>query len=169
MKTIEECRNVPALAETLWTERHLVEHLLYRLVSARLLLASEERRFLGAALAEVEETMARLWDAETARSAALASVADDWREPRESVTLGRLIEECPPPWGEMFADHQAEFQRLATEIEQTAAENRRLASVSLTSISDSLSSLIGNAPQTYTAAGRADTAAAAPTRVNQVL
>lgn len=143
MRTAEECRHLSTLADTLWVERHLVEHLRYKLVSARLLLAADERRFVPRAVTEVDQVMARLWAAEAERDRAVTRVARDWRVPEAELTLLRLTLESPPPWDTVFDDHRETFQRLADEIEATARENRRLASGALQAVRTSLSTLTG--------------------------
>ncbi|HEX9887874.1 MAG TPA: flagellar export chaperone FlgN [Nitriliruptorales bacterium] len=154
MRTIEECRHLPALAQTLWAERHLVEHLLYKLVAANLMLAADDRRFVSRALDEVDAVVERLWDAERARSSAVAEVARHWRVPADEVTLSRLGSECPEPWGSMFDEHRDAFDRMTAEIERTADDNRRLASVALSDIRASLAALSGPQARTDTARGQ---------------
>lgn len=169
MRTIEECRHLPSLAETLWTERHLVEHLLYKLVSAKLVLAADDRRFVSQALDEVDRVVELLSEAEHARTTAVEAVASDWGVTPGEVTLGELAAESPEPWGSMFDEHRIAFDRMTAEIERTADENRRLASVALRDIRESLGALSGPQTQTYTAQGQPGGYETVPTRVDRVL
>lgn len=150
------------LADTLWSERHLVEQLLYKLVVAKLILAADERRFVSAAIGEVERAVARIRDAEHQRQAALAAVARDWGRRSSELTLSVLAEEAPEQMRSVFEDHRTGFQELSTEIEETAAENRRLASGALSNVQEAIEALTGAAPTgpTYTAEGRAQAATA---------
>lgn len=159
-----------ALADTLWAERHVVEFLLYKLTVAKLLLVSDERRFVSAALSEVEQVVARLRDAEDRRQAALAAVAQDWRRPASEVTLSVLAEQTDEPMRGVFDDHRKGFLELSLEIEETAAENRRLASGSLNSIQEALDALTGTASgPTYTASGRTQSPQVGPSQWDQTL
>lgn len=159
-----------ALADTLWAERHVVEFLLYKLTVAKLLLVADERRFVSAALSEVEQVVARLRDAEDRRQAALAAVAAEWRRPAADVTLSVLAEETAEPMRGVFDDHRKGFLELSLEIEETAAENRRLATGSLNSIQEALDALTGTAAgPTYTASGRAQSPHVGPSQWDQTL
>lgn len=159
-----------ALADTLWAERHVVEFLLYKLTVAKLLLVADERRFVSAALSEVEQVVGRLREAEERRQAALTAVANEWRRPANEVTLSVLADETSEPMRGVFEDHRKGFLELSVEIEETAAENRRLASGSLNSIQQALGALTGG-PQTptYTATGRTQSPDVGPTQWDRSL
>lgn len=159
-----------ALADTLWAERHVVEFLLYKLTVAKLLLVADERRFVSAALSEVEQVVARLRDAEERRQAALAAVAAEWRRPAADVTLSVLAEQTDEPMRGVFEDHRKGFLELSLEIEETAAENRRLASGSLNSIQEALDALTGTGSgPTYTSSGRTQAPRVGPSQWDQSL
>lgn len=162
--------HLEALADTLWAERHLVEFLLYKLTVAKLILAADERRFVSVALSEVERVMAGLRDAEERRNEAVAAVAADWDRPLRELTLSVLAEEAPEPMRSVFADHREGFLELSTEIEETAAENRRLASGALNTVQRALDALTGEQTgPTYDAAGRQRPGQAGPTTWDQAL
>ena len=55
------------LVETLWYERRLLEFLLFKLVSANLVLSSADRRYVGPAVDEVEQVLERVRRAESDR------------------------------------------------------------------------------------------------------
>ena len=158
------------LADDLWSERHLVELLLYKLVTAKLLLAADERRFVTLALDEVGRVVDALHDAEARREAAVRAVAAAWAVPVEAVTLHELARQAPEPMRTVFADHATAFLELTAEIEETASTNRRLASATLGHVRASLDALTGpTQTTTYTATGRRGAAAAAPVRLDRVL
>lgn len=163
-------RDLEVLAGTLWDERHVVEYLLFKLVTAKLVLAADERRFVALALDEVERVLRALRDAEQRRAAAVAVVAANWGVPTDDLTLAELASRAPASYRSVFADHRDGFAKLAVEIEETAATNRRLASTALTHLRTSLGSLTGPAVgQTYTAEGRPDLRVTTPMRLDQVL
>jgi len=158
------------LADTLWAERHVVEFLLYKLTVAKLMLVADERRFVSAALSEVEQVLTRLRDAEERRQAALNHVAAIWQRPASEITLSFLADKTAEPMRGVFEDHRKGFLELSVEIEETAAENRRLASGSLNSVQQSLDALTGGAQApTYTATGRTQSPSSSPTSWDQSL
>jgi hypothetical protein len=159
-----------ALADTLWAERHVVELLLYKLVAARLLLAADERRFVHLALGEVERVLAALRTAEEHRVAATEALAAVLGLPADAVTLPELAVSAPEPLRSVFADHQKGFAVLTAEIEETAATNRRLASIGLSSLEEALERISGAyQAATYTAQGRHQAAAPAAVRLDRVM
>lgn len=162
-------RELEALADTLWAERHLVELLLYRLTLAKLVLAADERRFVALAVGEVDEAVNRLREAELRRELAIAELADAWGEPASELTLTAVAERAPQPWSKVFTDHREGFRALTEEIEATSAENRRLASAGLQSVQHALDVLTTDRTGTYTAAGVAEPSSARPTRLDQTL
>lgn len=159
-----------ALADTLWAERHLVEFLLYKLTVAKLILAADERRFISLALSEVERVVTGLRDAESRRNGAVAEVARDWGRPARDLTLSVLAAESPEPMRSVFEDHHQGFQELSAEIEETAAENRRLAGGALNTVQQAIDALTGQGTATtYNAAGRTQPSTTSPTQWDQVL
>jgi len=73
MVTSAESAHMAQLADTLWYERRLLEYLLFKLVSANLVLIADDRRFVGPAIAEVDAVMNEIRRAESQRSAALST------------------------------------------------------------------------------------------------
>ena len=170
MTTPPPSERLHALADTLWAERHLVELLLFKLTTAKLLLADDERRFVTLALDEVGRVVDSLHEAEQRREAAVAAVAAEWGVATEELTLGELARRAPEPLRTVFADHATAFLDLAAEIEETASTNRRLATATLGQVHASLDALTGDASvTTYTADGRHGAATTAPLRLDRVL
>lgn len=163
-------RELEALADTLWAERHVVEYLLFKLITAKLILAADERRFVTPALDEVERMVTALRSAEVRRASALATVARAWSVNVDALTLSELADRAPEPFGAVFRDHRDAFQSLASEIEATAQENRKLASSSLTHVQETIDALAGPpAGHTYTASGRHDATTTSALRLDEVL
>ena len=96
--------------------------------------------------------------AELDRSIALAQVAEDWDVPTSTLTLDYLAERAPEPARMMFEEHQQAFRQLVAEIEDTAIENRKLATSSLRVIQAALDDLIrSETGATYGATGLRET------------
>ncbi len=154
------------LADTLWYERRLLEYLLFKLVSANLVLIADDRRFVGPAVAEVDAVMAEIRKAEEQRSEVVAAVAAEMGVPPADVGLPFLVENAPESLRATFEDHRVVFHNLVGEIEVLTKENRRLATVGLDGIQGTLGFAGGDI---YDAAGRATRTPDQPVRVNRVL
>ena len=154
------------LADTLWYERRLLEYLLFKLVSANLVLIADDRRFVGPAIAEVDAVMAEIRRAEAQRGEVVATVAQEFNVPPTAVGMRFLVENAPEALRPTFEDHQAVFMNLVNEIEMLTKENRRLATVALDGIQGTLGFAGGDI---YDAAGRATRTPDHPVRVNRVL
>jgi hypothetical protein len=154
------------LADTLWYERRLLEFLLFKLVSANLVLTSGDHRFVTPAVAEVERVMEAVRVAETDRTRVLAQCAQAMNASPADLTLSYLTQHAPPALRDDFADHRTGFMELVNEIESLTRENRRLASVSLEDLRDTL-----GLPEnlTYDAAGRRGPTSQRPTTIDRIL
>ena len=140
------------LLEKLWAERHLLEFLLFKLTSAKLILAADERYLVAPALNEVERAVELIRAAELSRSLAVARVAEEWGVSPLQLSLTYLAEHGPEATAEIFAEHRRAFLELTAEIEETAAANRRMATSALQTIRDSLSDTLGGLTGTDTTA-----------------
>ena len=154
------------LADTLWYERRLLEYLLFKLVSANLVLIADDRRFVGPAIAEVDAVMAEIRKAEGQRSEVVATVASEAGVHSSEVGLAFLAENAPEELRPTFEDHRKVFMQLVGEIEILTRENRRLATVALDGIQGTLGFAGGDI---YDADGRATRTPDHPVRVNRVL
>ncbi len=154
------------LADTLWYERRLLEYLLFKLVSANLVLIADDRRFVGPAIAEVDAVMAEIRRAEEQRSAVVNAVASEVGVPSGAVGLDFLVANSPDALRVTFEDHRSVFLDLVNEIEKLTRENRRLASVALDGIQGTLGFAGGDI---YDAAGRATRTPDHPMRVDRIL
>ena len=154
------------LADTLWYERRLLEYLLFKLVSANLVLIADDRRFVGPAIAEVDAVMAEIRRAEDQRSDVVADVAAEFGVAPAAVGLEFLVANAPDALRATFEDHRTVFMNLVNEIEILTKENRRLATVALDGIQGTLGFAGGDI---YDSAGRATRTPDLPLRVNRVL
>jgi hypothetical protein len=159
--------------DRLWTERHLLEFLLFKLITAKLILGADDRRFMSPALAEVEHVVEKIRLAEMERSLAVARLADDWGVGAHELSLKILAGRASEPYKTIFNEHREGFLRLTGEIEEVALENRRLASASLADIQSSLDTLMGTAPEqsppTYDDKGRRRADPTTPRRLDAAL
>jgi hypothetical protein len=166
MDTSPASPHLVQLADTLWYERRLLEFLLFKLVSANLVLTSGDHRFITPAIAEVERVMEAVRTAETDRNRVLEQCARALQVTAETLTLGYLSEHAPGSLRDDFADHRTGFMELVNEIESLTRENRRLAGVNLGDLRSTLG-LTSNL--TYDAAGRRGSADQGPTTVDRIL
>lgn len=166
MVTSAENAHMAQLADTLWYERRLLEYLLFKLVSANLVLIADDRRFVGPAIAEVDAVMAEIRKAEGQRSEVVAAVAREKNVSPTDVGLAFLAENAPSSLQATFEDHRKVFHELVGEIEILTRENRRLATVGLDGIQGTLGFAGGDI---YDSAGRATRTPDQPVRVNRVL
>ncbi len=167
MDTSPASPHLVQLADTLWYERRLLEFLLFKLVSANLVLTSGDHRFVTPAIAEVERVMEAVRTAEADRSRVLEACARALNLGPEALTLGFLAQNAPAALRDDFAEHRNGFMELVNEIENLTRENRRLASVSLEDLRDTL-----GLPEnlTYDAAGRrGPVSQQRPTTIDRIL
>ena len=151
MDTSPASPHLVQLADTLWYERRLLEFLLFKLVSANLVLTSGDHRFVTPAVAEVERVMDAVRTAEMDRHRVLEAAARAIGVPVDNLTLSYLASSGPAALRDDFDDHRTGFMELVNEIESLTRENRRLAAVNL----DDLRETLGlSANLTYNAAGR---------------
>jgi hypothetical protein len=99
---------VEELLAVLGRERQALEHLLFRLLEARSLLAARETRFLHLAAEDVEAATERVREVELRRALLPALDGDG--------TLRDLTRRSPSPLSGILADHRAALGRLAGEV-----------------------------------------------------
>ncbi len=158
------------LADTLWLERRLLEHLLFKLVAANLILTADAAPFVPLAIDEVEQVMNRVREAEAHRRRVVADVATHWGVEPAAVTLEFLAQTAPEPLRPAFTEHRAGFMSLVDEMERVTLENRRLAALNLETIRGTLGLAAGDADVAgYDAGGRPAHVGADPTTLDRVI
>ena len=159
------------LADTLALERRLLEYLHFKLVAANLILTtSEAAPFVALAIGEVEQVMRRVRQAETYRSRVLDELAVEWHVRVSDLSLDYIAARAPEPMRSAFTDHRDGFMDLVNEIERVTLENRRLATVNLDAIRDTLGIAAGAQPGgTYDDTGRPATGHGHPARLDQAI
>ena len=161
---------VDALVDTITAERHVVEYLLFKLVTLKLLFVADQRRFLEQAANEAERVVDNLRQAEERRSAALLAVAADWDVDAETLTLSDLARKAPQPAKEQFRSLQRTLRGLADEIEAVLEDNRRLAEGGLGDVHTLLDAVIGTSTgDIYTDSGRRHRAPPQPVQLDRAL
>jgi len=139
------------LSDVLWTERRLLELLLFKLEEEQLVLTSGRTRWLAHATREVETVLDQIRDAELGRSVEADAVAIELGlEP--GSTLQTLAQHAPAPWDDLLQAHRDAFVQLTTEIAQLADGNRELLALSHRATQETLMSL-QESVQTYDPTG----------------
>jgi hypothetical protein len=168
-------RELQRLIEVLWTSRRLLDLLLYRLVSAKLVLAADEKRFVALAFGEVERAMEKIRTCELQRSLMTARLAGAWGVQRDLVTLVYLAEHAPEPARTAFEDHRDFFLAATAEIEAVALENKKLAAVGLSEVRELMAVVVGEEAlsgvdaQSYTSVGGREVLTGVAYRVDKVM
>lgn len=154
---MNEKRALEELSQKVWEERRIVTYLLFKLTVAKLLLASDERRFVADALSEVDKTVELLRSWESTRDEALRDLAAVWRVDPAQLSLPELARRSPPPFDYTFSEHLRAFQQLAFEIDEVLEHNRALAGTSYDEVTRSIEMMTGPATTgttTYDAYGQ---------------
>jgi hypothetical protein len=140
-----------SLSAILWSERELLESVLFALTQERLILAAGETRWLNRADAQLQAAAEKLRTAEVLRAAELDALTDTLNLPHE-ITLGELASIAPEPWPLLLAEHRDALRNLAAEIDEATKQTRRLLSAGAAAIAETLQS-VGTACGGYTASG----------------
>lgn len=158
------------LIDTVSAEHDVVEYLLFKLVTLKLLFVADERRFVDKATAEVEQVVDRLRRAEQVRDEALHVVASEWDVAAEELTLGRLVRETSGEHAEKVRGLQQSFRRLADEIEALLDDNRKLAATALHNLRTLLDSVADSTgAELYTDTGRRHRVLTRPVQLDRAL
>lgn len=112
------------IAAVLERERELLEVLLFKLVETRLILESDELRFLSRATREVERARARTRQLDLLRATTVA-------RHRSGATLREMAAQAVEPWPGILRDHHELLASLVAEIEVTAHRNAEAARIGL--------------------------------------
>jgi len=162
--------HISQLADVLWYERQLMEFLLFKLVTANLMLNADERRFVAPSIAEVERVMDEIRRVESERDEVVQRVADELNIEPGSVSLSYLAAAAPEALRATFVDHRDGFMELTSEIEKVTRENRRLATVGLSGIRGTFNLLDpGDNNPIYDASGKPSGSGPRSMTLNEVL
>jgi len=117
--------SLQTFSEVLFQERRVLELLLFKLETERLLLGTGQERWLALASREVDTVLDELNKVELARSVVLAQTAPELGLGPDA-TLATLIGVVPAPWDTVFADHQRELKALMGDVLAAAESSRHL-------------------------------------------
>lgn len=153
--TDHDMASFAAVSSLLWSERELLEQVVYRLTLQRLVLTSGATRWLSRANDELNAAVSQVSGSEVLRAAEIEALAESLRLPHET-TLAELIAVAPEPWSTLLAEHRVALRSLVGEIEDLGGDVKRLLQAGMTAIRetlDSLASTVGNAGAGYDSTG----------------
>lgn len=114
-----------AFSEVLFQERQVLELLLFKLETERMLLDGGQERWLPMASREVDTVLDELNKVELARSVVLAQVAPELGLGPDA-TLASVVGVVPSPWDSVFGDHQRELKTLMGDVLAAAESSSHL-------------------------------------------
>jgi hypothetical protein len=144
---------IEQLAEAIGHARKLLDLVLFKLISTRLLIAAGQTRWITDAAAEVAAAVGAFQAASADWRDRAATVAATYGVTPDEVTIPWLAAEAPEPWRTMFVSHEEALRQLGGEIARVAAENREMADAAM----EQVTQLLGGGPavgQTYTRTGQ---------------
>jgi hypothetical protein len=112
------------VSDTLWRERELLDVLLFKLDSERLLLRAGSIRWLARSTHEVDLVLEQLQLVEITRALEVDDLAAQLGLP-QGATLSDLAAVAPTPWTELFHAHRAAFRTLIDEVATLAESNEQ--------------------------------------------
>ena len=112
------------VSDILWRERELLDVLLFKLDSERLLLRAGSVRWLARSTHEVDLVLEQLQLVEISRALEVDDLAAQLGLPT-GATLADLATVAPSPWAELFHAHRAAFRTLIDEVTDLAETNER--------------------------------------------
>ena len=112
------------VSDILWRERELLDLLLFKLDSERLLLRSGSVHWLGRSTHEVDLVLEQLRLVEITRALEVDDLAAQLGM-QPGATLSDLAAAAPTPWAELFQAHRAAFRTLIEEVTDLAEANQR--------------------------------------------
>ena len=113
------------VSAVLWSERELLELLLFKLEEEQLVLASGRARWLAHATREVEMVIEQIREAELSRAVTVDALAAELGLP-SSPSLTALADAVPAPWDDLLRGHREAFLTLTDEISGMSRSNREL-------------------------------------------
>jgi hypothetical protein len=140
----DEFEAFAAVSNLLWTEREILETVLFKLVQENTIISSGSTRWLNRADAELRAALEQMRAAEIIRAGEVEALALQLNLPLDT-TLAQLIEVAPEPWPAVLAEHRAVLRSMVHEIEAVTADNRRMLEASTRAIAETLDNLTVNA------------------------
>lgn len=149
------------LSALLWSERNLLDLVIFKLTEEQLLLTGGHTRWLPHATAEVKATIIRLRTASLAVAVEVASVAKEWGLDGEP-TLSELIAAAPSTWADILSSHRTAQTSQVAQIQALRDANEHFLRTMARSTQETLATM---RPETGTydshgAAGRSSSSSA---------
>jgi hypothetical protein len=113
------------LSSLLWSERELLELLLYKLEVEQLVLTSGKQHWLASAAREVEAVLEEIRDVELLRAVSVDAVAADLGL-APAPSLADIAQACAEPWRGIWLDHRESFTTVTAAITEMSQNNRVL-------------------------------------------
>jgi hypothetical protein len=111
------------LSTVLWRERELLELLMFKLEEERLLLTSENNKWLPFATREVEQVLERLRESGLERAMCIETLSAEWGT-GDDPTLRAIIAAAPTDaWRDNFQGHLQALTALASSIAELRDAN----------------------------------------------
>jgi hypothetical protein len=158
------------LSHTLWRQRRLLEHLLYRVEVQHLMLAANRTRWIATATRDVEQVMEQLRTEELTRAVQVAGVSAELGLGDEP-SLAQLIASSPSPWDEILREHHAAFLAMTSELEELTRHNRELLTRGYHATRELLAAITDGPLQAggYSAAGSSTSFRPPPSTIDRVV
>ena len=112
------------VSDTLWRERELLDLLLFKLDSERLLLRAGSVRWLARSTHELDLVLEQIQLVEITRALEVDALAAQLGL-ASGATLSDLAAVAPTPWKELFHAHRAAFRTLIDEVTALAEANQQ--------------------------------------------
>lgn len=148
--------------------RELLEQLVYKLETQRLLLAAGKTRWLPFAEAELAAVVAAVTEVELAREHASGRVAAELGLP-SSTRLEELIDHLDPRWSEVLRGHRMHLLSLYAQAEDASHGNRETAARGLAQTREVIASLADDGVDVYDPEGHASSITLSARRLDRMV
>ncbi len=138
----DEISGFAEVASLLWTEREILERVLFKVVEEQLVVAAGHTRWLPSTNREIEAALGDLRRTEVERATEVDAVAKQLDLP-PACTLTELAHAAPQPWDEIIREHRVALVGLMSEINAATSETRRLLDAGGRAVGEALQALHG--------------------------
>lgn len=149
-------RSMASVVGVLRREHDQLDHLAFRFLEVRLLLAAAELGYLRSATGEVEEARRRVCETDLLRAAGLHRMGVKGAG-GGTPTLREVAAAATEPWAGMLRDHHEALCTVVSEIEVIGHRNAELAREGIGALAKGIGcGLVGRACTPGASSGRAD-------------
>lgn len=111
-----------SFADALGTFRHVIDHLLFKVTTLRLLVDSGEGRFVAGAADELEQAIRGVAAADPVRCRERDRLATQLGMVRDELSVWAASHRAPPPFNLVYEDHARTLAQLVAETQHVADE-----------------------------------------------